>query len=364
MTDNETKLTIALYLTKGIGLQSAKKLISIFGSASAIFEARNFDILRVSKLASNILKNFPSKASIEAAETELNFIKKNNITFLRFDSTDYPYLLKQVYDCPLYIMLKGNVNLNSTRFISVVGTRNMTVYGKEFCENLIEEIAPYEPTIVSGLAYGVDITAHKMAIKYNLQNIAVVAHGLNQVYPKSHYQIASQIQNNGALLSEFDSTTIPDRENFPQRNRIIAGLSKTTIVIEAAKKGGALITAELANDYNRDVFALPGRIGDMFSEGCNNLIKNNKALLLNSPSEIIEYLGWNIKNTPIQQKCLFVETNTEEDAILLAFNSEKITLDDLALKTSLPVYKLASSLLELELKGLVRPLPGKIFQLT
>jgi len=261
-------------------------------------------------------------------------------------------------------MIKGNVDLNSGRFISVVGTRNMTNYGKDFCENLIEEIAPYNPTIISGLAYGIDITAHKAAIKYNLQNIAIVAHGLNIIYPKVHTNIALQIQQKGALISEFTSTSIPDREHFPQRNRIIAGLSKTTIVIEAAKKGGALITAELANDYNRDVFALPGRIGDLFSEGCNNLIKNDKAILLNSPSDIIDYLGWESKTKESIQKNLFVETTPDEDVVIQAMGNNKIDLDELALKINIPIHKLVSILLGLELKGLVKPSRGKIYHLT
>lgn len=365
MRDEEIKYTIALFFTKGIGLHSAKKLINAFGSAESVFEARNFDIIRVSGISSGVLKNFPSKEALDRAEGELSFIKQNNIKFLRFDSVEYPFLLKQLYDSPLYIMLKGDVDLGADRFISIVGTRNMTNYGRRFCEELIENIAPYNPTIVSGLAYGVDVTAHKTAVKYNLQNIAVVAHGLDQIYPKSHYNIAKQIQAKGALLSEFTSGAIPDRENFPQRNRIIAGLSKTTIVIEAAKKGGALITAELANDYNRDVYALPGRVDDMFSEGCNNLIKDNKAILLNSSSEIIDYLGWDKDSSgTMVQKSLFIETSTEEDLVLQNINGDSVALDDLSFKSEIPVYKLVSILLNLELKGLVRPLPGKIFRLT
>jgi len=363
MNDNEIKYSIALLQNKGVGLQRAKKLITAFGSAEKVFSARNFDIINVSGIGKNVLKNFPSKTALEIAEKELQFIKSNNITFLRFDSSEYPFLLKQLYDSPFYIMLKGNFDLNRGRFISIVGTRNITNYGREFCENMIEELAPYKPTIISGLAYGVDITAHKAAIKHHLQNFTIVAHGLDQIYPKIHSNFAQQIMENGAMISEFISGTAPDRENFPQRNRIIAGLSATTIVIEASKKGGALITAELANDYNRDVFALPGRIGDMFSEGCNNLIKYNKAILLNSPADIIKYLGWDTKPKKTIQKSLFVETTPEEDIIIKVLESENFTLDDLALKIEMPVYKLVPILLDLELKGLIRPLPGKIFQL-
>ena len=362
ITDEEIKYTIALYRTKGVGLQRAKKLISAFGSAVDVFSARKIDIINIA--GKNMLKDFPNNDALEFANKELEYIKQNNITFLRFDDEEYPFLLKQLYDGPLYIMLKGNFNLNAGRFISIVGTRNITGYGREFCEKLVEELAPYNPTIISGLAYGVDITAHLAAIKNNLQTIAVVAHGLNQIYPKNHSSYAAKIQENGAILSEFNTDEIPDREHFPQRNRVIAGISKTTIVIEAAQKGGALITAELANDYNRDVFALPGRVGDYFSAGCNNLIKQNKAILLTSPSDLIAYLGWDEPQTQPVQKSLFIETTAEEDIIINALTTKDLELDELSIITETPVHKVVTILLSLELKGLVRPMPGKIFKLT
>jgi len=362
ITDKEIKYTIALYRTKGVGLQRAKKLISAFGSAVEVFFARKVDIINIA--GKNMLKDFPNNDTLEFADKELEYIKQNNITFLRFDDDEYPFLLKQLYDGPLYIMLKGNFKLNAGRFISIVGTRNITGYGRGFCEKLVEELAPYNPTIVSGLAYGVDITAHKAAVKNNLQTIAIVAHGLNQIYPKSHASYANRIQENGAILSEFNTDKIPDREHFPQRNRVIAGISKTTIVIEAAQKGGALITAELANEYNRDVFALPGRVGDYFSAGCNNLIKQNKAILITSPSDIISYLGWDIEKPKSIQKSLFIDTTVEEDIIIKALLTKDLELDNLSIITEIPIYKVVTILLSLELKGLVKPTPGKIFQLT
>ena len=362
ISNEEIIYTIALFRTKGVGLQRAKKLISAFGSAADVFTARKVDIINVA--GKSVLQDFPNNETIEFAKQELEYITKNNITFLRFDDEEYPFLLRQLYDGPLYIMLKGNFNLNSGRFISIVGTRNITGYGREFCEKLVEELTPYNPTIISGLAYGVDITAHLAAIKNKLQTIAVVAHGLNQIYPKSHANYANQIVENGAILSEFNTDEIPDREHFPQRNRIIAGISKTTIVIEAAQKGGALITAELANDYNRDVFALPGRVGDYFSAGCNNLIKQNKAILLNSPSEIIEYLGWDEPQQQVIQKSLFIETTIEEDKVIDALTKKDLELDELSITIDIPVYKVVTILLTLELKGLVKPMPGKVFKLT
>ena len=361
--DREIIYTLALYKTKGIGLQRAKKLISSFGSAYNVFTARKVDIIKVAGVGKNIASNFPSNSTIDFAKKELEYIKNNNITFIRFDEDTYPLLLRQMYDAPLYIMLKGNYHLNAKRFISIVGTRSVTEYGRSFTEKLIETIAPYNPTIVSGLAYGVDIISHRAAIKHNIQTIAVVAHGLNQVYPKKHKMYADKIQDNGAILSEFTTDETPEREHFPQRNRIIAGLSMTTIVIEAAKKGGALITAELANDYDRDVFALPGRVGEYYSEGCNLLIKQNKAILLNDPSDIIEYLKWDSMGNKVVQKELFVETTKEEDTVISALKEKELELDDLALKINIPVYKVVTILLSLELKGLVKPLPGKRFKL-
>jgi DNA processing protein len=361
--DEEIIYTIALYRTKGVGLQRARRLILAFGGAVDVFTARKIDIINVAGVGKSVLENFNDTAVVEFAKREFDYIKTNNITFLRFDDDNYPFLLKQLYDAPLYIMLQGNFNINSDRFISIVGTRNITAYGKEFCEELIDDLAPFNPTIVSGLAYGFDITAHKAAIAKNLQTIAVVAHGLNQIYPKPHFGYAKQIKENGAILTEFNTDEVPDREHFPQRNRIIAGISKTTVVVEAAKKGGALITAELANDYNRDVFALPGRAGDYFSAGCNNLIKQNKAILMNSPSDLIDFLGWKELDQKVTQKSLFVETTTEEDAIISVLSEKELQLDEISIRSEIPVYKVVTILLNLELKGLVKPLRGKLFKL-
>lgn len=363
MTDDEIKYTIALSKHKGIGLLASKKMIFTLGSAEKIFSSRKVDLIQISGISPKMLENFPSKEAIDIASKEVIFMKNNGIRFLRFDSIEYPFLLKQLHDAPIYIMTKGDSHIDRSKLISIVGTRNMTNYGRKFCEDLIEELSPYNPTIVSGLAYGVDITAHRQALKHKLQNFAVVAHGLDQIYPKIHFNEAKKIMENGGLISEYTSGVPPNRENFPQRNRIIAGISNTTIIIEAKKKGGALITAELANDYNRDVFALPGRVGDPYSEGCNNLIKQDKAILLNSPEDLIKYLGWNEKNKPAIQKTLFVETTEQEDIVLQALSKEDLEIDFLAQKTKMPVYKLSPILLDLELKGLVQPMPGKIFKI-
>ncbi|MCK5824586.1 MAG: DNA-processing protein DprA [Ichthyobacteriaceae bacterium] len=361
--DDEIFYTVALLKTKGIGIQSAKRMIDAFGGAKKLFEAKKSDIVLKAKIKPYVLNNFNSKESLLFAEKEVDFIRKNNISFHSFNSKSYPTLLKQIYDSPVYIMTKGNVILNTNRVISIVGTRNMTQYGRKFCNELIEEIAQYNPTIISGLAYGIDITAHKAALNNNLATIGVVAHGLNQIYPNSHTSTAKQMMQSGGLLTEFNSDEVPDREHFPQRNRIIAGISKTTIVIEAAKKGGALITAELANDYNRDVFAVPGRSGDLYSEGCNNLIKEHKAILFNKPDDLVKYLGWDTKNSKVIQKSLFVETTKDEDVIMKLLIGAEKSIDDLSILSNMPVYKLSALLINLELKDLVQPLVGKRFQL-
>ena len=247
-----------------------------------------------------------------------------------------------------------------------MGTRKITSYGNAFCEDFIAEIAPVNPVIVSGLAYGVDICAHKAAIDNNLQNIACLAHGLNQIYPKSHKKYISKIEENGGFITEFWSSDIFDRNNFLKRNRIIAGLSEATIVIESAEKGGSLVTADIANSYNREVFAVPGRATDSQSRGCNNLIKQQKAQLLTSAADIIYMLGWELEKTQKpKQTQLFVELDEDEKVVFRFLKErEKELLDMIALECNIPAYKAASVLMNMEIKGVVRPLPGKLFQLV
>ncbi len=261
---------------------------------------------------------------------------------------------------------RGNIDLGNKKIISIVGTRKITTYGTTFCQNLIEELAPLNPVIVSGLAYGVDICAHKAAIEKNLQNIACLAHGLNQMYPKEHKRYAQKIEENGGFISEFWSSDSFDRNNFLKRNRIIAGLSEATVVIESAEKGGSLVTADIANSYNREVFAVPGRATDNQSRGCNNLIKQQKAQLLTSAADIIYMLGWELKDDKKpRQTQLFVELDEEEKVIFRYLKEkEKELLDTIALECNFPAFKTASILMNMELKGVIRPLPGKLFQLV
>ena len=242
----------------------------------------------------------------------------------------------------------------------------MSSYGRDFCNKLIEDLAQYNPLIVSGFAYGVDICAHQAAIKNNLQTVAVLAHGLEQIYPKVHKKYINQVNENGGFLSEFWHDDVPLRENFLKRNRIVAGISKATIIIESAVKGGSLVTADIANSYDKDVFAVPGRTSDIYSKGCNNLIKNNRAFLLNSAEEIVKMLNWDLSEKPkIIQQQLFLELNENEQKIHdLLHEKGKQLLDVISLECNIPIYQLSSVLLQMELKGVSKPLPGKMFELV
>jgi DNA processing protein len=257
------------------------------------------------------------------------------------------------------------MDLLGKRIISIVGTRNVTSYGLSFCEELLTDLAPLNPTIVSGFAYGVDICAHKTAMKLGLQTIGCLAHGLNQTYPQSHAKYNRDMEKNGGFVTDFWSSSKPDREHFLRRNRIIAGMSEATVVIESAEKGGSLVTADIANSYNRDVFAVPGRAKDRYSLGCNNLIKQQKAHMLTSAADLIYMLGWDLElpQEKSVQKQLFVELDTFEKSIYGYLQKMgKQQLDSISLECKLPIYKTSSTLLNMEMKGVIRPLPGKLYE--
>ena len=262
------------------------------------------------------------------------------------------------------LFTSGKIDFSNRKIISIVGTRQITSYGSEFCKKLIADLAPLNPIIVSGFAYGVDIVAHQAAMENNLQTIAIVAHGLNQIYPKVHTKYVARMEQNGGFMTEFWSNSSPEKENFVRRNRIVAGMSEATIVIESAEKGGSLITANLANDYNRDVFALPGRNTDKLSQGCNNLIKTQKANLLTSAADIIYILNWDIETkSKSVQKQLFVSLEDDEQKVFdFLLSNGKEQMDIIALRCDFPIYKISGMLLNMELKGVVRPLPGKMFE--
>jgi len=363
MQHQELLYLLALQKASGIGDVNAKKLMKHCGSAQAVFEEKESNLLKIDGVGTYKVKGLKDKTLLQQAEQEIEFIQKNKITAYSFLDPDYPERLKHSIDSPIVIFQKGAINFKQQRIISIVGTRNITNYGKTFLKQFIADIAQYNPLIVSGLAYGVDIYAHQLALEHNLQTVAVLAHGLDRIYPSRHQKEATKMQENGGLLTDFWSGTNPERNNFVKRNRIVAGISKATIVIESADKGGSLITADIANSYNRDVFALPGRVTDLYSKGCNNLIKTNKAALLQSAKDLAYILNWERSKPHAIQKQLFVELNDTESLLYNYLLKEgKQTLDMIALHNNLPIYRVSSILLNLELKGVIRPLHGKLFE--
>ena len=364
MSEQELLHVLALQRIDGVGDIMAKKLLSHFGSAEAVLTAKISQLTAIDGVGAVLLKKLKDKSVFEKASLELEFIKSNAINALYFQDESYPERLKNCIDGPLLLFTSGNINLQNRRIISIVGTRQITSYGTEFCRKLIEDLAPLDPIIVSGFAYGVDIVAHQLAMEHNLQTIGVVAHGLNQIYPKTHKKYVAKVEENGGFMTEFWSSSNPDKENFVRRNRIVAGMSEATIVIESADRGGSLITANMANDYNRDVFAVPGRVTDKYSQGCNNLIKTQKANVLTSAADLVYILNWDIqKDAKPVQKQLFVTLDEDEQKVYdYLLKTGKELMDIIALRCDFPIYKISGMLLNMELKGVIRPLPGKLFE--
>lgn len=358
---------LALTFVPGIGDILAKNLISYCGSAEEIFKTSRYKLLQIPGIGPKMAASILNTECHKRAEQELLFIEKNEIQAIFFTDTAYPKRLKSCVDSPMMLYFKGQADLNRKRIINVVGTRKATTYGRQLCEELVDSLKNYEVTVISGLAYGIDICAHKACVKQQIPTIGILGHGLDRLYPTAHRQTAERMLENGGLLTEFPSQTNPDRENFPKRNRVVAGMADATIVVEASIKGGALITAEIANSYNRDVFTFPGRIGDEFSEGCNFLVRFNKAGLLTSYADLAEQMGWLDQVLPVKKQQLFfpLDLTSEEKQIFDMLKSGgQIGIDDLALRTNLPVSILAMNLLNLEMQGLVRSLPGKSYNLV
>lgn len=365
------KYKIGITLIKGIGNNLAKNLIAYLGSEEAIFSEKQQNLAKIPGIGDILSKEIVNHNVLKRAEQEVEFILKNKIQPYYFTDKEYPFRLKECPDSPIMIYTRGNCNLNNGKFIGIVGTRNATETGKENCKKLITDLAQQQPNsiIVSGLAYGVDICAHKAALDSGLPTIGVVGHGLDRIYPAAHRSTAVKMVDDGMLLTEYLSLTNPDRQNFVQRNRIIAGLCDVTIVVESAARGGALITAELANDYNRDVFTFPGRVNDEWSAGCNALIKANKASLIESADDVMRYMNWEKQNesaTTNIQTTLFLDLSDEEQNIVSTLRqfSEGLQLNELAIKLENPVSKISSLLLEMEFKGIVKCLPGNLYKIV
>lgn len=368
MTEVSLKHKIALGLIPGIGDINARKLVSHLGGVEYVFSESYRNLMKIKGIGTNLAKAVCERSYLETAEKEAEYVTRNNIrTFFYLDS-DYPFRLRQCDDAPVTFYFKGNCDLNSTKILSVVGTRNATPRGKELCDKIIGDLAKREPDliIVSGLAYGIDIASHKAALANELRTIGVLAHGFKTTYPSVHTSAAKEIEKKGALITDFLSDALPERNNFLKRNRIIAGLSDATLVVESGIKGGALITADIAGSYNRDVFAVPGRPGDQWSAGCNSLIKNNKAALVESAADIEYFLNWKPAGTKIPvQKTLFNELTETEKLIYETLNlNGEMNIDLLCRTVCIPVYKLSSLLLQMEFNGILKCYPGNLYRVV
>jgi DNA processing protein len=362
---NDLLHQIAITEVPYIGAVQAKILVNHFGSAQAVFKAskRELEAIEgIGEIKARSIKNFNDFAF---AENEIAFIEKYKIETLFLNDPRYPQRLLHCYDSPTILYYRGTADLNTTRIISIIGTRNNTDYGKHLTEELVEQLQPLNVLIISGLAYGIDAIAHKAAVTNNLSTVGVLAHGLDKIYPPQHTGLARQMLLNGGLLTEFRKDTKADKHNFPRRNRIVAGMADCTIVIETASKGGSMITAELALGYNRDVFAYPGRINDSKSSGCNYLIKTNKAALLTDADQLVEAMGWTSKKPKAKkQKELFIELTADEQVLLdILKEKESIHIDELFLKSGMTSSNVASAMLSLEFQNVVMSLPGKIYKM-
>ena len=362
------KYKIAITLIPGIGSINAKKLIAYSGSVEGVFREKLNNLMKVPGIGPGLANEIHSHNIFGRAEEEIKFIERYGISCLFYLDDDYPGRLKHCEDSPVIVFQKGKCNLNETKVLSVVGTRNATVDGKKACIKIISDLSERHPgiLIVSGLAYGIDITAHKAAMDNKTNTVAVLGHGLDLIYPSIHKNYATKIIKRGAIISEFLSKTIIDKNNFVKRNRIIAGLSDGTLVVESGIKGGSIITANIANSYNRDVFALPGRPTDEYSAGCNNLIKTNRAALVENAGDIEYLLGWESKTSKkkVIQKELFTDLCENEKFIMVLIKEEKeISIDQISNKIKLPISVVSSLLLNLEFAGLLKCSPGKIYSI-
>ncbi len=355
----------ALTQVPNIGAVQARILIDHFGDARCIFKARKKELAvleNIGEVRAASIKNYDDFAK---ADTEITFMEKYKIQPLFITDAGYPQRLLHCHDAPTLLYYRGNTNINAPKIISIIGTRNNTEYGKYFTEQLVNDLRDQQVLIISGLAFGIDAIAHKAAIQNNLPTIGVLAHGLETIYPPQHKSLAKDMLQQGGLLTEFTREQQPDKHNFPKRNRIVAGMADATIVVETALKGGSMITAELANNYNRDVFAVPGKTTDTKSAGCNYLVKTNKAALLTDANALMELMGWQPKKINRKaQRQLFAELSADELAITqILRNGNSMPIDELYLKSGLSSSAVAAAILNLEIQNIVASLPGKLYKL-
>jgi DNA processing protein len=365
--NNELTYQVGLTLIEGIGDIHAKSLLAYCGSAQEVFCQKKAHLLKVPGIGEYLARSIVnSKDVLKRADEEIKFIEKCKITPLFFNDENYPVRLKYCSDSPIMLYYKGNADLNKEKIIGIVGTRKPSDYGKEKTRELVSELRSSNAIIISGLAYGVDVWAHKAALDEGLETVGVLAHGLDRIYPQIHDKIAKKMINRRGLLTDFMSGTNPDAVNFPKRNRIVAGLCDALVVVESKRQGGSLITATIANSYNKDVFAFPGRSGDPLAEGCNGLIKQNKASLIENAADLLYAMQWEQKDKKVngaKQTTLLLNLSDDEKTILKAFDHKsQLQIDELSYSTQMPISKMAAVLLQMEFSNLVKSKPGKMYE--
>lgn len=368
MITNKTLYQIALTCIPGVGVIHARNLMKTVGDEEAVFREKAKNLEKIQGISRRLIDEIRKAEVLRKAEKELEFVEKNRIETLFYTQDNYPSRLNNCIDAPVLLYSKGNADFNAKKVVSIVGTRNATKYGQEFCQQFISKLSELLPhvLIVSGLAYGIDICAHRASLQHNVSTVGVLAHGLDRIYPSIHRKTAKEMLEKGALITEFPSQTEPDRFNFVKRNRIVAGMADAVVVVESDEKGGSLITAEIANSYYREVFAVPGRTSDAKSSGCNTLIVHNKAVLLQDVTGFLDQMGWStsVKSKQPKQRELFLNLTETEEKVFNALNgAESMHVNMLGIELNLPVSELFFTLLELEMKNVVKALPGGVYKL-
>ena len=367
--------TLALVHTPGVGSVTVRQLISYCGGASNVFQADFRKLIKIPGIGEKVVREILKKDKLDFAEKELLNCQQENAKLHFYTDANYPSRLKTLYDAPVVLYSQGNFDYNIPRTVGIVGTREISEYGKAVTETIVRELAPFQPLIVSGLAYGVDITAHRASLKNDLPTIGVMAGGLNAIYPSVHKKTSREMMEHGGLVTENAMATKPEFMRFPARNRIIAGLSDVTIVVESASKGGSLITAEFAQNYHREVFAVPGSLNSPHSEGCNQLIRDQKAVIFTSVKDMAASIGWHLSSatdesdgrTKMQNETAPINfdgfTHDEGQVLSLLKKNGSMQVDELSWQSGMHFNKLANLLLNLEFQGMVRSLPGKKYAL-
>ncbi len=371
--DNTTHITqetfyrIALTKVPQVGAVTARNLVAHCGSAENVFRAKPNELKKIGRISDVIVQNLSNHSVLTWAEKEIAFIEQHQIKVLFHTDKDYPRRLSHINDAPFLLFYKGNANLNAERVLSIVGTRKPTPYGLNMCSRIIEEISVYKPLILSGLAFGIDSAAHQNSISLGLPTVGILGNGMKRMYPSEHTNLAKRmIEEGGGVLTEYPSDQDPEREHFPMRNRIIAGMSDAMLVVETAKSGGSMISANLAHGYDRDLFALAGRANDKYSIGCNWLIKTQRAQLIESGQDIAYFMRWDQLDQKKQHKQaeLFTQINENQQLVVNILKQKaEISIDELNAQLTKTPSEVASLLLELEFMGIVRALPGKRFAL-